>query len=215
MIDLGFKGCKYTWTNKRYRNRSNLIFERLDRCSDHCPMLIALDHSNSKKGTKPFIMEPMWCGHPSFQPLVQHCFDNQDTLNGAINLFQKEATIWNSSTFGNIFKNTRKILARLDGIQRSPSYPLSHFLHDLESSLLQDYDNLLAVEKEFWKTKSRINWLIEGDANTSFFHTSTINRRRRNRITFIKDGVGNLLKDQDQLNTHIANFFRKLYTTNH
>uniref|UniRef100_M1DXE2 Retrotransposon protein, unclassified n=1 Tax=Solanum tuberosum TaxID=4113 RepID=M1DXE2_SOLTU len=64
LIDLGFKGCKYTWTNKRYKNRHDLILERLDRCaannswilgyphctvthlprtkSDHCPLQVRL-----------------------------------------------------------------------------------------------------------------------------------------------------------------------------
>ncbi|KAK4718334.1 hypothetical protein R3W88_016672 [Solanum pinnatisectum] len=51
----------------------------------------------------------------------------------------------------------RKILPRLDRIQRSPNYPFSLFLYDLKSNLLKDYDNLLAAEKKFWKTKARIN----------------------------------------------------------
>ncbi|KAK4713764.1 hypothetical protein R3W88_019671 [Solanum pinnatisectum] len=32
LLDLGFKGGKFTWTNKRYKNRQSLILERLDRC---------------------------------------------------------------------------------------------------------------------------------------------------------------------------------------
>lgn len=32
LTDLGFKGSKYTWTNKKYRNMWALILERLDRC---------------------------------------------------------------------------------------------------------------------------------------------------------------------------------------
>lgn len=58
---MGFKGSRYTWLNKRYKNSSQLIYERLDRffannnwiqkfadvqvhhlpCthSDHCPLL--------------------------------------------------------------------------------------------------------------------------------------------------------------------------------
>lgn len=67
MLDLGFKGCKYTWTNKRYKHKNSLILERLDRCvantswinqypeasvshlprtkSDHCLMLLTLTNS--------------------------------------------------------------------------------------------------------------------------------------------------------------------------
>lgn len=109
---LGFKGCKYTWTNKRYRNRQKLIFEKVDRYVandslikllrsyvethlartkyDHYPMLITFDSKSPKKGTKPFTMEPMWCGNPSFQSLVKNWFNNQDTLKWAITLFSEE-----------------------------------------------------------------------------------------------------------------------------
>ncbi|KAK4716458.1 hypothetical protein R3W88_014796 [Solanum pinnatisectum] len=31
LIDMGFKGNRYTWLNKHFKNRSKLIFERLDR----------------------------------------------------------------------------------------------------------------------------------------------------------------------------------------
>lgn len=32
LVDVGFKGSKFTWTNKRYRNRNDLILKRLDKC---------------------------------------------------------------------------------------------------------------------------------------------------------------------------------------
>ncbi|KAF3651507.1 hypothetical protein FXO38_16581 [Capsicum annuum] len=79
--------------------------------------------------------------------------------------------------------------SRLDGIQKSPHYQNSSFLQQLENKLLFDYDGLLKCEEDFWKTKSRISWLTEGDANTAFFHSSTIDRRRRNRIIELKDEV--------------------------
>lgn len=63
-IDMGYKGSKYTWLNKRFKNKSKLILERLDRFmandewlqkyldaqvyhlsrthSDHCYLLISL-----------------------------------------------------------------------------------------------------------------------------------------------------------------------------
>lgn len=43
------------------------------------------------------------------------------------------------------------------------------------------------LEEEFLAMKARITWLVKGDENTSFFHTSALVRRRRNRISCIKD----------------------------
>lgn len=37
----------------------------------------------------------------------------------------------------------------------------------------------------------------------------------RNRITFLKDEVGNVYEDHKAINIHITSFFRNLYTTYH
>lgn len=67
-------------------------------------------------------------------------------------------------------------MSRLKGIQNSIAYPYSRYLWNLEVELHRDHEALL--EKDFWKTKSRIDWLSQGDIDTKFFHTATINRRR-------------------------------------
>ena len=57
--------------------------------------------------------------------------------------------------------------------------------------------------------KARILWLVEGDRDTSFFHTSALVRRRCNRILCMKDSMGNWL-DGDK---EIADFIRKGFST--
>jgi hypothetical protein len=37
-------------------------------------------------------------------------------------------------------------------------------------------------EEIYWRQRSRINWLQHGDMNTRFFHHTTKDRRRRNKI---------------------------------
>lgn len=56
---------------------------------------------------------------------------------------------------------------------------------------MNDFNEILKREEDFWKLKSRVQWLGEGDANTKFFHTTTTTRRRRNRISGLNDLVGN------------------------
>lgn len=61
------------------------------------------------------------------------------------------------------------------------------------------------LKEEFWALKARILWLVEGDRNTSFYHTSALVCRRRNRILCMKDRVGNWLNGERE----IADFIRK------
>lgn len=122
---------------------------------------------------------------------------------------------WKRNTFGSIFDKKRKILARLEGIQNSPKYPFSNFLCNLEESLIVEYNDILKLEEDYWKLRSRVNWLNDDDANTRFFHIKTTSRRRRNNIVYFKDDNRNWLDDQNAITTHTINFFAKLFTTSH
>lgn len=109
----------------------------------------------------------------------------------------------------------KRILASVEGIQKSHHYHHNIFLHDLESDLIHEYDSLLKQKDEFWRAKSRINWLSEGDANTKFLYTSTISRMRKNHILFLKDELRNEYHSEEQVKDHIMSFFTKLYSTNY
>lgn len=76
---------------------------------------------------------------------------------------------WNRDSFGNIFAKKRRIRARIDGINRALANGPNLFLESLQHSLSLDYQNILALEEEFWASKSRLDWLNLGDSNTSFF----------------------------------------------
>lgn len=212
LIDLGFRERKYTLTNKRYRNRSSFILERLDRCLsneawlnffpeasvthlpkthfDHPPLLLCLKLHHFIT-SKSFRMETIWCFHPSLSQMVRQSFDTTTDLTEALAHFQAHITTWNRDIFGNIFHRKKNILDRIDGIQRSKAYPHSQFFHDLKVSLTRDYSSILQQEQEFWRLKSIISWLAERDCNTRFFHTTTMNRRRGNKINSLKDDLGN------------------------
>ena len=67
----------------------------------------------------------------------------------------------------------------------------SDFFVVLEKKLRLEYLDVLQQEEEFWSVKSRYTWLIQGDRNTAFFHSSTLVRRKLNRILSLKDNMGN------------------------
>lgn len=48
--------------------------------------------------------------------------------------------------------------------------------------LKESLDVAYKSEEDFWRRKSRISWLKEGDKNSKFFYTATSERMKRNRI---------------------------------
>lgn len=80
---------------------------------------------------------------------------------------------WSKEVFGNI--NWKKcFLARVKGIQSKLSTNFHGGLTRLEAKLRKELDIVLDQEELLWFQKSREKWILEGDRNTSYYHTSAI-----------------------------------------
>ncbi|XP_023917864.2 uncharacterized protein LOC112029415 [Quercus suber] len=233
MIDIGFSRPRYTWSNRRPLSR--LIQERIDRVflnaewnslypeaavfhlemteSDHCPVKLCMDNNRTVQFLKPFRFQPMWLSHPSFSGVVRDAWSSQPTLMQAHSSFTAKANAWNKTEFGNLFHRKRRILARLRGIQENLSFRPNDFLVDLERKLRIEYVEVTKLEEEFWAMKARILWLVEGDHNIAFYHTSALVRRRRNHILCMKDRVRNWLNGDREIADFIRKGFMELFTS--
>ncbi len=130
-----------------------------------------------------------------------------------MNCFTEAVILWNKDVFGNIFWKKKNLVARLKGIQCSLATRPSDFLVVLKKKLRLEYLGVLQQEEEFWSVKSRYNWLIQGDRNTAFFHSSTLVRRKRNRILSLKDNMGNWVHLAAEVATLVRNGFIDLFCT--
>ena len=104
-------------------------------------------------------------------------------------------------------------MAKLNGIQRALAINPSPSLIHLESQLLKDLDVVCGQEIELWALKARINWLVLGDRNTSFYHISALTRRKHNLITSVKNGAGDWIMEEREVMNFFREGFYKLYTT--
>lgn len=207
LMDMGASGPKFTWTNGR-QGAAN-VQKRLDRglCnedwrslfpegmiqnlprtySDHCPLLISLNgFHNTAFIPRPFRFEAAWIMDPNFEHIVSSGW-NGDNLKNKIANFSQMALAWNKNVFGNIFRKKRWTLARIKGVQESQNKNLAQNLIALEKDLVSEYNNILNQEEILWFQKSRANWIVMGERNTRYFHLSTIIRRRKTKITLLKD----------------------------
>lgn len=129
MVDLGYNGNPFTWSNER--DGDDNIKERLDRVlanqawldhypdtqvyhlpkthSDHCPLLISTSKSVSN-GPFPFRCKECWLDHPDFHAFFCNNWnvDNLHFLPGHLN-FINNIKNWNTNVFGNIDKQKKII----------------------------------------------------------------------------------------------------------
>ncbi|KAK9988211.1 hypothetical protein SO802_028450 [Lithocarpus litseifolius] len=233
MADLGFHGPRFTWSNGHGVN--SLIQERLDRffanpgwcmlypeaqdfhltrCfSDHCPVLLDFHPHPNCRLDRPFKFQSFWLSDNSFPELVRNAWANHAGLYDSIKKFTREVKIWNRDHFGNIFSKKKRLLARLSGIQRVMADRPTYFLVNLEKELRLELNSILKQEEELWALKSRINWMIQGDRNTSFYHVSTLIRRKHNKILNLKNNQGDWINDITEVMDFVRDHIIKLFST--
>lgn len=85
----------------------------------------------------------------------------------------------------------------------------------IENKLIKELEVILNQEHELWALKSRVNWMVQGDQNTAFYHVSTIVRRNRNCITAIKNSVGEWINEEEEVMGFNRNGFCNIYSSSH
>ena len=105
-------------------------------------------------------------------------------------------------------------MARLLGAQRALANNPHNFLINLQDQLSEEYNEILQLEEDLWVMKSRVNWTIFGERNTSYFHLTTLARRSKSRITSILNDEGVWVHNVEQVQEVFTKSFIKLYQTN-
>lgn len=57
-------------------------------------------------------------------------------------------------------------------------------------------ESKLDKEEVLWKQRAKIQWLVEGDRNTNFFHSQATARARKNEIHGLVDDLGHWCEDE-------------------
>ena len=83
-------------------------------------------------------------------------------------------------------------------------------LVQIEKTLSKELYNLMRAEESFYKQKSRVQWIREGDSNTSFFHKTVAARQSRNSISYLISSEGNRISTFSDMAEEAVSFFQKL-----
>lgn len=234
LIDMGFRGNKYTW--RRCKVVNMFVAKRLDRVlcsahlrlkwqearvthlpflsSDHAPLYIQLcpeEECNPRR--RPFRFEAVWLTHLGFKDLLVASWDAQLKTPEALNVLRVKLQKWNREVFGDVKRRKEVLLADIKKVQDDLEVSPTDALLEKEDELLKAFEVVLEQEEILWFQKSREKMIALGDRNTKYFHTSTVIRRRRNRIEMLKNDENSWISNKQELETLAVDYYRKLYST--
>ncbi|MQL83629.1 hypothetical protein Taro_016132 [Colocasia esculenta] len=236
--DAGYTGSNYTWFNGQHQNG---IWIRLDRvffnanwtinyptvqvqhlgrsCSDHCPLLIS-SKKDSEKVPSRFTFQQMWCTQEKFTSDSSAAWRMAPTsslplINMAMKLrflksFYKK---WNKEVFGDLSTNIKEAEADYSTAQNHYDEDPSTENYNVYCQAKEKLEHILSQEEVFWRQKSRIKWLQEGDKNTKFFHAYAISQRRHSVILALYREDGTRIDRKEDIAAMFITYFSAAFTS--
>ncbi|KAL0398047.1 UNVERIFIED_CONTAM: hypothetical protein Scaly_0253100 [Sesamum calycinum] len=77
----------------------------------------------------------------------------------------------------------------------------------------EELSKLIIQEEIFWKQRSKVLWLKEGDRNSRFFHAKANHRHQVNSIRRIKKSNGEWTETAEGVQQCILDYFEKVFTS--
>ena len=231
---MGFKGNKFTW--RRGKDRRNFVAKCLDRvlciaqtrvrwqeavvshlpflASDHAPVYVQLEpEQRGNPRRRPFRFEAAWLKHDGFKELLSTSWNRELSTPEALVALKVKLKKWNKEIFGDVRKRKEKLLGDIKEVQEELERNLNDDLLVREATLQKEFDVVLEQEEVLWYQKSQEKWIVLGDRNTNYYHTSTIVRRKRNKIEMLKDDDGRWIDQSEELERLAINYYKRLYST--
>ena len=230
LIDLGFSGPSFTWSNGRVGGDN--IQERLDRVlanpswlqvyphtqvrhlpqlySDHCPLLISLKPP-SPYPTAPFRGLIAWTEHSDFKRFFHQVWSPHRTFIHNIHAFRAQAPIWHKCVYGNIGAKKQRIRARLAGIQKALGRGTSPILEQLQTTLSDLYSRLSHMEHVTWAQRARWSHVVLKDINTKYFHMLVKIHQAKSFTHMLKNELGQWVHGPTEISDLVTDYFRRFF----
>ena len=168
--------------------------------SDHRPVLVDILSKPTRKRT--FKFNKRWLESEEIQQVILDGWNSPELSPNAnimdhISYCMKALAQWKRERDLNSAKLVEDLKAKVDNL-----YSDNDATTEEIAEALKELTDVLKAEEQFWKRKSRILWLLEGDLNTKFFNAITKKRRARNKITSLIDSEGNLVEEEEKISSH-------------
>jgi hypothetical protein len=194
--ELVMSGRQFTWANAR----DIPTFEKLDRVlmstewetkfplssvtthsrdiSDHTPLILNTGEASTTHKQPLFKFELGWFLRDGFQEMVKNVWLSENS--GSTPLERWQAKIrrlrqhlrgWAKHTSGILRREKKDLLDKLDSLDKKAELaPLSPQELESKNAMKEVLARILREEEIKWYQQSKTKGLLEGDANTRYFH---------------------------------------------
>ncbi|XP_059288842.1 uncharacterized protein LOC132042262 [Lycium ferocissimum] len=207
LVDMGYSGNAFTWCNER--KMEDIIWKRLDR-------MVANDEMGSMFSS----ISVQHLAREDFQDIVNEQWNK--TIDGNIfwSIQQKMKRVskaiseWSRNKIGDIFFKANQLEDSVSQCEEKYMNTLDQtdrmLLNKAKADLVLHHKKVDA----YWRQKAHLEWQLEGDENTKFFHSVVRGRRHHMRIQRIKCGE-EWLEEEENIAKAAIDFYRNLFSQNH
>jgi hypothetical protein len=129
-------------------------------------------------------------------------------------MLKDKLKIWNNECFGNVHDFVASAEQELHAVQdQIQSIGPSDDLLNIELLAQKKFEDALNRQECFWQEKAHLNWHLEGDRNTKYFHRIAKIKSSTKPITSLHDGE-HVLTEQNQISDHVVSFYKNLFCSN-
>ncbi|XP_074306251.1 uncharacterized protein LOC141641491 [Silene latifolia] len=116
--------------------------------SDHCPLFISPNGFVPLNAiNRPFGFQACWLTHENVKEFVDNSWPEEGIFTSHLGTLSKKLQNWNAEVFGDIFKQKKSLMARIEGCQCSLSLSRKTNIIKLEANLRGELDEVLAREE--------------------------------------------------------------------
>ncbi|KAK7255667.1 hypothetical protein RIF29_29084 [Crotalaria pallida] len=181
--------------------------------SDHCTVILKCGKVQDW-GPKPFRFNNYWLRDPSFIPLVEKCWSESLVVGWAafrvqVKLKAVKAAVreWNKNVYGNLETKIKYLKSEIGELEsKAEENSLTEEEIVQRRCKMAELWSLATNRDSLLRQQSRIQWLKEGDANSSFFHATIRQRRCFNEVKALYIG-DQWIEDVQPMRSAVKCFF--------